>query len=259
MAGKVWEFTRPLGERSEERSAAGALGSAEFLDRVAHHCADLLDVAAAGVLLVGPGGDLHAAATFTHAATPHLAALISAHTDDSPSADCCHLREPVLETDLDEVADRWPRFATDARRAGVCGVLAVPLHDRDTSIGALELLATESGRLGAAHVRMLDAIADIAVAGLLQRYSTSKGMPGVSHLQSALDSRVVIEQAKGMLAQRGGVDVERAFQALFRFAHNEQLGLVEVAGAVVDGTVDSSRVLDVLSTGGVRQQQDLPK
>jgi GAF domain-containing protein len=237
---------------SEPRSAQD---SDHFLDRVAHHCTELLGVSAAGVILVGPGGDLQPAATAASPSVPELGDLFAAHPEEGPCADSCHLQEPVIETDLERADRRWPEFATHARQAGVCGVLAFPLHDRDTSLGALGLLATEDDRLDARHVRLVGAIADIAVVGLLQRYMTAQGLHGgITQLQSALDARVVIEQAKGMLAQRGGIDVAQAFQALFRYARRQRIGLVEVAESVVDGSVDSSRILDALSTAGVRQR-----
>ncbi|MEQ4207020.1 GAF and ANTAR domain-containing protein [Actinopolymorpha sp. B9G3] len=250
------ELEHPTYEGFDESATAeDAQDSDQFLDRVAHHCTDLFSVSAAGVMLVGPGGDLHAAATAAPA-VPELGDLFAAHPEESPCADSCHLLEPVIETDLARADRRWPEFATDARKAGVRGVLAFPLHDRETSIGALGLLATKDDRLDVHHVRLVGAIADIAVVGLLQRYTAAHGLHGgVTQLQSALDVRVVIEQAKGMLAQRGGIDVAQAFQALFRFARKHRTGLVEVAESVVDGTVDSSRILDALSTAGVRQRR----
>ncbi|WP_247706363.1 GAF domain-containing protein [Streptomyces liliiviolaceus] len=196
----------------EERVAAAFVELADTLVRdlgvsgllyvLAAHCVDLLDVAAAGVLLGMPQGrgvEVGASDECTQALV-----RLGVEQDEGPCRDCCQARAPVAEVRLDDgVADRcWPRFAPAARRLGFTSVAAVPLRRQDHAVGALVLFRSGPGTLDGGGLRLAQALADVATIGVLQQRTVHELITLVAQLQHALDSRVVIEQAKGCLAQR---------------------------------------------------------
>jgi GAF domain-containing protein len=143
--------------------------------------------------------------------------------------------KPVVNADLATATPRWPAFAPRAVAAGFRSVHAFPLRLRRDTIGALNVFSTlVGGSLSDADVQIVQALADIAAIGLLQERAISRGEVLVEQLQGALNSRVVIEQAKGVLANARGITPTDAFTLMRDFArgHNRRLG--DVAHAVID-------------------------
>ncbi|HEY1627431.1 MAG TPA: GAF and ANTAR domain-containing protein [Streptosporangiaceae bacterium] len=206
----------------------------DFLHVLTDRSVQLLDVEAAGLLLADPRGDLRVVAASSEAA--RLIELFQLQNDQGPCLDCYRSGQPVQAADLAAEAGRWPRFASTAREAGFNAVQALPMRLREQVIGALNLFRAGPGTFAAADVRIGQALADVATIGLLHERGMRRSEILNEQLQTALNSRVVIEQAKGKLAERLGVDMDQAFSLLRDFARARNHRLSELARALVDGT-----------------------
>ncbi|MFI6878503.1 GAF and ANTAR domain-containing protein [Streptomyces sp. NPDC050400] len=209
-----------------------------FLHTLAEHCVHLLDVAAAGVLLATPAGQVVDAAA-SDERTRRLE-LASIEWDEGPCRDCFHSGAPVPDVPLDtrEARNRWPRFAPRALDMGFTSVVAAPLRLHDQVIGALNLFRDRPGPLGDSQLRLAQALADTATIGVLQQRAVSEQMTVTAQLQAALNSRIVIEQAKGFLAHRRQAGVEEAFATMRSYARTHHARLTDIAHQVLDGTAD---------------------
>ncbi|WP_407661473.1 ANTAR domain-containing protein [Frankia nepalensis] len=214
---------------------------ADLLHRLAHHCVNLLDVAAAGLLLADSRGTLRVVATSSE--TSRLLELFQLQHDQGPCLDCFHSGTAIIVPDIALVADRWPIFAVGTQAAGYRSVHALPMRLRDEVIGTLNLFGTRPGPLTDADTRIGQALADVATIAILQERAIRHHEILAEQLQHALTSRIVIEQAKGVLAERGGLDMDQAFNRLRRYARNTNTRLTDLARGIVEGTVDSTVVL----------------
>jgi transcriptional regulator with GAF, ATPase, and Fis domain len=205
----------------------------DFLQVLTDRSVRLLEVAAAGLLLADPRGELRVVAASSEAA--RLLELFQLQNDQGPCLDCFRSGQPVSAADLTAEARRWPRFAPAARQAGFAAVQALPMRLREQVIGALNLFRTTPGAFDPAAIRIGQALADVATISLLQERSLRHSDALNEQLQTALNSRVVIEQAKGKLAERLGLDMNDAFSVLREHARNRNLRLSELAQAFVDG------------------------
>lgn len=208
----------------------------ELLHRLVDDCVDLLDAAAAGLLLTDQQGSLHVMASSSE--QTRLLELFQLHADQGPCLECFNTGEPVLISDLSEHADRWPAFVVEAQRQGFRSVHALPMRLRSETIGALNLFHTELGPLSDEDILVGKALADVATIGILQHRALARSEVLSGQLQIALNSRVIIEQAKGVLAERESLDVDHAFARLRSYARNHNLALVQVAREVIDGNLD---------------------
>lgn len=213
----------------------------EFLSMLVERCVELLDVAAAGVVLSDQKGGLSMAAASSEQA--RLIELFAVQTNDGPCLDCVRTGQPVSSANLAAEDGRWPRFAPAARAAGFAATHAVPMRLRHTVIGAVNLLNTHSDGVDTETVGLGQALADVATIGMLQQRTIHDGGVLVEQLRTALNSRVVIEQAKGALSARGHLDMQQAFTALRGYARAHNLGLSDLARTVADGTADLDRIL----------------
>jgi transcriptional regulator with GAF, ATPase, and Fis domain len=184
----------------------------DFLHTLAERCVQLLDVDAAGLMLIDQRGHLHAAASSTENA--RLLELFELQSDAGPCVDCCRTGLPVVNAGLDANAARWPKFAEAARATGFVEVHALPMRLRETVIGALNLFCSTPGVLSDADIRTGQALADVATMGILSQRSLAQAELLAAQLQAALTSRIVIEQAKGALAERRRISVDEAFNVL---------------------------------------------
>ena len=207
----------------------------DFLHMLTARCTELLDVTAAGVLLADPAGDLRVMAASSEQV--RLLELFQLQNDQGPCLDCYHSGQPVSVSDLSAVEGRWPRFSSQARQHGYGAVLALPMRLRQHTIGALNLFSAAPGLTGA-DTQVAQALADVATIGLLQQRAQREADTVVTQLQTALNSRVLIEQAKGILAERLALPMDEAFSTLRRHARAGHRHLSELAHAVVNGTED---------------------
>ena len=205
----------------------------DFLHVLTRRSVELLNVSAAGLLLADPRGELRVVAASSEAA--RLLELFQLQSDQGPCLDCFRSGQPVSATDLG-ADQRWPRFADAAGQAGFSAVQALPMRLRDQVIGALNLFRGTVGDFDAGTVQVGQALADVATISLLHERSMRRRDTLNEQLQTALNSRVVIEQAKGKLAERLGVDVDQAFTLLRDQARNRNQRLSDLARAFVDGT-----------------------
>jgi transcriptional regulator with GAF, ATPase, and Fis domain len=212
---------------------------ADLLHRLADHCVTLLGVSAAGLLLTDQRGSLQVVAASSE--TSRVLELLQLQHDQGPCLDCYRTGVAVAVPDVDLAADRWPIFAAETRAAGYRAVHALPMRLRNDVIGTLNLFGT--GPLDRAEVRIGQALADVATIAILQERAIRHQEMLAEQLQHALTSRIVIEQAKGVLAERGNLDMDEAFTRLRRHARNTNSRLTEVARGVVDGTLDTLVVL----------------
>jgi transcriptional regulator with GAF, ATPase, and Fis domain len=205
----------------------------DFLHVLTDRSVKLLDVSAAGLLLADPRGELRVVAASSEAA--RLLELFQLQNDQGPCLDCFRTGKPICAADLGIQAQRWPRFAEAARQSGFAAVQALPMRLRDQVIGALNLFRARPGAFDPGDVRIGQALADVATISLLHERSLRESDILNEQLQSALDSRVLIEQAKGKLAERHGLDMEQSFGLLRDYARSQNLRLADVAQAFIDG------------------------
>jgi GAF domain-containing protein len=206
----------------------------DLLTVLTTRCIALLDVDAAGVLLLDERNVLHVMAASTDEV--RLLELFQLQNEEGPCLDCFRTGRPVVGGDLAN-DDRWPQFAPRAREAGFSQVHAFPLRLRDLVIGALNLFGREPIEMAEGDLAVGQALADVATIAVRQHQAANEAVLVVSQLQHALNSRIAIEQAKGVLAERAGVGMDEAFDRLRRFARDQSIKLSDVATSVVDGDI----------------------
>ena len=205
----------------------------DFLHVLTERCVQLLDVSAAGLLLTDQHNTLQVVAASSE--RTRLLELFQLQTDEGPCVDCFHTGQPVSVADLSS-GGRWPRFTAVASEAGFAAVHALPMRLRADVIGAVNLFGTQPGALDGEKLRIGQALADVATIGLLQQRAIRQRDTLTEQLQHALNSRILIEQAKGVLAERYHLDVADAFALLRDGARSRKRRLSELAQAIVDGT-----------------------
>jgi transcriptional regulator with GAF, ATPase, and Fis domain len=206
----------------------------DFLHVLTDRSVQLLDVSAAGLLLADPRGELRVVAASSEAA--RLVELFQLQNQQGPCLDCFRAGQPVTAADLAAAEQRWPRFAAAALQAGFGAVQALPMRLREQVIGALNLFRADAGAFAPEDIRIGQALADVATISLLHERNVRRTDTLNEQLQTALNSRVVIEQAKGKLAERLGLDMDQAFGLLREYARARNLRLSDLAQAVIDGT-----------------------
>jgi transcriptional regulator with GAF, ATPase, and Fis domain len=216
----------------------------EFLQLVSVRTAELMGAAAVGVLLADQNGELRFMAASDEEA--RLLELFEVQHREGPCRDAFLSGMVIFAPDIGAEQERWPLFARRAVAAGFGSVHAVPMRLRGDVIGALNLFGRRTGGLDAGDVRIVQALVDVATIGLLQERAIRRGEVLTEQLQGALNSRVVIEQAKGALAQLRGISVDQAFDLMRSYARRNGRRLSAVAEAVVSS--DRSGVAEL--TGG---------
>jgi len=210
----------------------------DLLDRLVAATIDLLGAAAAGLLLSDPRGNLAVVASSSEES--RLLEIFQLQTNEGPCLDCVRTGSAVTSPDLAVERARWPTFVPAALAAGFRSMVAVPLRLRSQTIGGLNMFRGRAEPMSDEDQRLAQALADVATIGILQQRSAQRSSQLSEQLQLALNSRVVVEQAKGVLAERGGTDMDAAFAALRKHARDNNVKLGDVAAAVVRGELDLS-------------------
>lgn len=208
----------------------------DLLTMLAERCVDLLDVHAAGVILTDGRGGLSVAAASS--AATRLREVFAVAIDAGPCLDCLQTGEPVISEDLRSpgARERWPRYARRAEEAGFRATHALPMRLRGDVVGVLTLLHTDRHALLDDDARLGQALADATTIGLLHVHAPRRAATVQEQLQSTLDGRVVIEQAKGILAATADIEPEDAFNLLRRHAHSNGVRLTDLARHVAQQT-----------------------
>jgi GAF domain-containing protein len=209
---------------------------ADLMHRLVEHAVGLLSVSQAGLLLSDQRGSLHVMASTTE--QTKLLELFQIQAKDGPCLDCYRTGRGVAVADLEKHSDRWPNFTPVAVQIGFRAVHTFPMRLREQTIGALNLFNTEPGALSEDNGHIAQALADIATIGLLQERAIHESGVVVTQLEGALSSRVLIEQAKGVIAEQEGVSMDEAFQRLRGRARNANRRLADVAQIVVSTAGD---------------------
>jgi GAF domain-containing protein len=207
----------------------------ELLNRLVRYCLELLGFDDAGLVLADLDGQLKVVVSTSEQA--RFLEILQLHAGSGPCLDCYRSGKSVHVEDLGKNADRWPVLANMARGGGYRAVHAVPLKFRDQTVGAMNLLSAAPFRLELAEYKIARALAEVATLAIVSQRARRRAEQVAEQLQGALNSRVVIEQAKGMLAQQGGLDVVAAFAALRQYARRNNRRLTEVARDVVNGSL----------------------
>lgn len=205
----------------------------ELLTLLADRCVEVLDVSAAGLMLAAPEGDLRVVASSSDAM--RVLELFELQAAQGPCMESYRTGLPVVNEDLAADAERWPQFAPVAIAAGFRSVHALPMRLRGSVIGALNLFRAEQGALEETDVLAAQAFADVATIAILQHRAVIEAQVLNEQLHHALNSRIAIEQAKGMIAERAGIDMEASFARLRSHARNQNRRLADVAREVVAG------------------------
>lgn len=204
----------------------------DVLTQLTGHCAHLLDASAAGLLLADRRGVLHLAASSSHR-IEHLE-IFQLQRDEGPCLDCYRDGRQVLVADLAEEGQRWPQFARAGQDLGFRSVHALPMRLTGETLGALGVFGDEPGTLDTDDLALAQALLHVASVALVNERSATDRAIVNSQLQNALTSRIVVEQAKGALAQAGDLDMEDAFNVLRRYSRDHGIKLSVVANQVVD-------------------------
>jgi hypothetical protein len=204
----------------------------DFLDLLAHRIVELLAVTACGVLVADHHGTLNLLAASSE--QTRLLELFQWQNAQGPCLDSCRSGDSVHCEDLSQAEGRWPLFAPAAVATGYRAVHALPMRLREEIVGAVNLFSAEPGPLDSEDIELGQALADVATIGILHERVVRRGEEITDQLHSALNSRILIEQAKGVLAQRLGISVDQAFTVLRGHARRTNNKLTEVAHAVVE-------------------------
>lgn len=213
----------------------------DLLQSLVDACGEHLQIAAAGILLSDGSGDLEVMASTSDAS--RLVELMQLSAESGPCIECFRTGESISVESIADAPEEWSAFRDSALEHGFAAVDAVPLRLRDTTIGALNLLRAEAGPARPFDLVVARAFADVATIGILHERSIRETDVLTQQLQLALSSRVLIEQAKGVVSYTNNVPIDEAFAIIRNYARAHRLPLSEVAGRLV------SRDLQIANEG----------
>jgi GAF domain-containing protein len=211
----------------------------DFLHTLTQRCVELVDVDAAGLALADHSGMLRVVAASDEQA--RLLELFEVQNEEGPCLDAYRTGHIVVEEHLD-TSERWRRFKEEALADGFLSVHAVPMRLREDVIGALNLFRLKPGRLADEEAAICRALADVATIGLLQERAVREARVLAEQLQAALNSRIVIEQAKGVLAEQSHVEMDVAFELLRGFARTNNRRLADVARDLLEARISAAQL-----------------
>ena len=213
----------------------------DFLHLLTDRAASLVDAAAVGIVLADPRGRLEFMAGSNE--NVKLLELFQLQNHEGPCLEAFQTAHAVINVDLGAAAGRWPKFAPRATALGFHAVHAFPLRLRQQVIGAMNVFgATKGGDFGDTDVTIMQALADVASIALIQERAIRRGEVLTEQLHGALNSRVIIEQAKGAVAQARGISVDDAFASIRSYARSNNQRLTAVAHAIVDNPATAEQL-----------------
>lgn len=219
----------------------------DFMQALAERSVELVGVSAAGIMLADAEGRLHHAACSSE--QMRLVELFELQLEEGPCFDAFRQLRAIRSDTPEDAAARWPQFAPRAEEGGFVAVTAVPLRLRQHGVGALDLLSTTTGALDDDDLLVVQAMADIATIGILQERLIRDQNLLTTQLETALHSRVTLEQAKGVVAERNNIDVDQAFGLIRAFARSTNRLLSETAAGIVDGSLTEAFLAETQDRG----------
>ena len=204
----------------------------DFLHHVATSAAEITSSTAVGLMLDDQEGNLRFMAASSEDA--RLLELFQLQNAEGPCLDAHRTGEEVADIVIEESVERWPVFAPRAAALGLHSAHCFPLRLRDQVIGAMNTFRADARAMSQEERRVARALADLATIGLMQERALRRAEELTEQLQFALNSRIVIEQAKGVVARTLDVGVDQAFGMLRAYARQHRLRLTDVARDVVE-------------------------
>ncbi|MHA6669679.1 GAF and ANTAR domain-containing protein [Homoserinimonas sp. A447] len=217
----------------------------DLLHTLVEECTALVGTQAGGLMISDPLGQLQLVASTSEQAD--FVEIMQLNAGSGPCVDCFATGTAVAVADIDASGTQWPEFRAAALQQGFHSVNATPLRLRGQVIGTMNLFSTSVGELSAPDAAVVQALADVATIGILQERLIRESDIVSEQLQRALDSRILIEQAKGVLSQTGSMEMDDAFRAMRNYARSNNLSLRLVAEGVTD------RSIDVLATAAATE------
>ena len=202
----------------------------DVLQTLVDRAVELFDAAAGAIHLLDKHDELRVVASTSERSS--FIGLLQLNAGEGPCITAVTTGELATSENVTELRRRWPRFAEASQQRGYAGVHAIPMRLRDTVVGSLNLFRESEGALNGADARAAQALADVATISLLQQRTIENATTAASQLQRALDSRVLIEQAKGYVSRALDVDLDTAFRLIRQHARTNQERLSDVARAV---------------------------
>ncbi|MDM4763423.1 GAF and ANTAR domain-containing protein [Galbitalea sp. SE-J8] len=213
-------------------SLVAGYGVVDLLQALVERSVELFDATAAGIVLFNAAHRLEVIASTSERS--QFVDLMQLRADEGPCYLAATTGAPVSVGDLDAVAEAWPAFADAARRASFVSVHSFPLRLRDATLGSLNLFRDRPGGLNEPDAVAAQALADVATIGIIHERTLREMDRTREQLQRALDSRIVIEQAKGYLAHTAGIGLDEAFARIRQHARSTRTRIGEVATAVLE-------------------------
>jgi len=204
----------------------------DLLQVLVDTCRDVLDTTAAGILLADSRGELEVVASTSEAS--RLVEIMQLSAEQGPCIESYRSGRSVSVPDIEVSKDEWWQFRGSALAQGFRSMDALPLRLRDTTIGTLNLLRSEPGAAPEDTIRAAQAFADVATIGILHERTLRESAILSEQLRAALNSRIVIEQAKGVISHTRGVSIDDAFALMRQYARSHSVGLSIVAARIVD-------------------------
>lgn len=211
----------------------------ELLHTLVSECTEIVDANAGGLMLLDAAGDLQVVASTTESA--ELVEVLQLAAGVGPCLDCFATGTQVSVPDI-AATDRWPAFRQEALARGFLSAHAIPMRLRGDTIGTMNLFSASIGALSDRDAAAAQALADVATIGILQQRVSAHAQIVAEQLQRALDSRVLIEQAKGAIAQANGTSMDESFAVLRRYARDRNLTLHAVAEAITSRSLHASEL-----------------
>jgi GAF domain-containing protein len=219
----------------------------DLLHTLVSECTQIVDAQAGGLMLVDGDGNLQLMASTSESAD--LVEVLQLAAGVGPCVDCFTTGVAVSVPDIAASGKRWPAFRAAALSQGFFSVHATPMRLRGEIIGTMNLFGTQTGALTRRDAEAAQALADVATIGILHERIATQSHLVSEQLQRALDSRILIEQAKGAVSQARGVSMDQAFTALRKYARNHNLTLRSVSEAITHRTLDVHQLDTAAATG----------
>jgi transcriptional regulator with GAF, ATPase, and Fis domain len=216
-------------------SLVAGFDTIDLLQALVEKCTQLFDAADAGIILANTSNELEVLASTSERS--RLIGLLQLGAGQGPCVEAYTSGQVVSVPDIRSAANRWPVFAEQALESGYSSVHAIPLRLRDASLGSLNLFREDTGVLNEIDAVAAQALADVATISLLQERALRETDVAREQLQRALDSRVVIEQAKGVISYTHDLDMDAAFKMIREHARSHQIRLVDLSHSIVDRTI----------------------